>query len=197
VAEGREDVDIEEPFGGERAWPTAVCLDGGRLVTGSDAEQRGRVHPECYRAEFKLELGRPHAADLGGRPYTVTELVTAVLSDLRSAAEEAAAGPVSRAVLTVPASYGPRDKRRDLMIEAATQAGFGTVELLPEPVAAALASAPAAPTSSAARRSTTAAAAVTSTARWPTSLSRPAVTSWPRCPDRSGASSSSVTTPTS
>jgi WD40 repeat protein/actin-like ATPase involved in cell morphogenesis len=145
VTDGREDVDIEEPFGGERAWPSAVCLDNGKLVTGSEAEQRGRVHPECFRAEFKLELGRPNPANLGGRAHSMTQLIAAVLGDMKAAAEEAAEAPVSRAVLTVPAGYGPRDKRNDLMIEAAKAAGFAAVELIPEPVAAALAPAAGAP----------------------------------------------------
>ncbi|ETK35223.1 Hsp70 family protein [Microbispora sp. ATCC PTA-5024] len=130
---------LKEPSSGSWSWPSSVCLDDGTLQVGTPAERRKRVRPELYRAEFKRDLGQASPVVLGDRSYPPEALVAAVLSALRAEAERLHGGPVRRAVLTVPASYGPHDPRRGSMLEAASAAGFAIAELLPEPVAAALA----------------------------------------------------------
>lgn len=74
---------------------------------------------------------------LGNKIFRTDELVAEVLRVLRRQGEQLHGAPITQAVLTIPASYGPADPRRDLMITAAELAGFTEVELLPEPVAAA------------------------------------------------------------
>jgi hypothetical protein len=140
ITEAGEQV-ITERSGTGLTWPSAVCFDGTELHVGTRAENLKRVHAEHgrYRAEFKLELGRDAPVELGGKSFPVPELIAEVLAEIREAAERAAGEPVTRAVITIPASYDEGDTRRDLMTEAAGQAGFGIVELVPEPVAAALA----------------------------------------------------------
>jgi actin-like ATPase involved in cell morphogenesis len=130
---------VGEPTGGGLTWPSAVCLDGDELHVGAEAENRKRRLAKRYRAEFKLELGREDAIDLGGRSFPVSALISAVLAEIKKSAERAAGETVARTALTIPASYGSHDTRRALMIDAAAEAGFDVVELLPEPVAAALA----------------------------------------------------------
>ncbi|GGM61807.1 Hsp70 family protein [Dactylosporangium sucinum] len=130
---------IKEPASGSYSWPTAVCWDGSTLLVGTAAERRKRTDPAAYRREFKRDLGDAYPTPLGDRSFPVGELVTAVVTALAGRARELAGGPVERLVLTVPASYGPGDPRRDLMIKAGEAAGFVEVELLQEPVAAALA----------------------------------------------------------
>ena len=144
VLDGKEEL-IEEPSGHGRTWPSAVSLDGDHLVTGTAAENRKRRHPDLYRAEFKSELAQGRQVKLGDRSFPVPRLFAALLVAMKAEAERVAGGEVNRAVLTIPASYQPYDKRRDLMIESATMAGFSAVELLPEPVAAGLAPATGAP----------------------------------------------------
>jgi hypothetical protein len=132
---------ITERSGTGLTWPSAVCFDGTELHVGTRAENLKRVHADHgrYRAEFKLELGRDAPVALGGESFPVLALVTAMLAEIRAAAERATRAPVTRAVITIPASYDEGDTRRGLMTEAAEQAGFDVVELVPEPVAAALA----------------------------------------------------------
>jgi hypothetical protein len=138
---GKGEQPITQRSGDSTTWPSAVCFDGTQLQVGASAEKLKRVHADRgrYRAEFKLELGRDAPVDLGGQSFTVLALITTVLEEIKKAAERAAGEPVSRAVLTIPASYDEADARRALMIAAAEDAGFGVVELVPEPVAAALA----------------------------------------------------------
>jgi WD40 repeat protein len=72
-------------------------------------------------------------------PILAVDFGTSTSAAIKAAAERAAGEPVTRVVLTVPGSYEEGDVRRALMVDAATEAGFDVVELLPEPVAAALA----------------------------------------------------------
>ena len=136
VVSGGEVQLIREPSTGSFSWPSAVYLEAGRLVAGSPAVQRRNRDPAGFRSELKRYLGQDAAIHLGGRGYPVRELVTAVIGALKTAAEATAGTGISRAVLTVPASYGRADQRRRLLISAAEATGLRTVELLPEPVAA-------------------------------------------------------------
>jgi len=127
---------IREPTTGSFSWPSAVYAADGRLLVGSPAVQRRNRDPAGYRSELKRYLGQDEGILLGGRSYLAHELVTAVLSALKTEAEATAGIRIDRTVLTVPASYRRADQRRALMISAAEAAGLRTVELLPEPVAA-------------------------------------------------------------
>jgi len=127
---------IREPTTGSFSWPSAVYAADGRLLVGSPAVQRRNRDPAGYRSELKRYLGQGEGILLGDRSYPAHELVTAVLSALKTEAEATAGVHIERAVLTVPASYGRADQRRALMITAAEATGLRTVELLPEPVAA-------------------------------------------------------------
>ncbi|WP_433202781.1 Hsp70 family protein [Dactylosporangium sp. CS-047395] len=130
---------IKEPASGLYNWPSAVCRTGDALLVGTVAERRKRADPAAYRAEFKRDLGETAPIPLGEADYRPEELVAAVLRVFGERAAELHGGSVPRLLLTVPASYGPGDPRRDVMIGAGEAAGFAEVELAPEPVAAALA----------------------------------------------------------
>ncbi|WP_198169601.1 Hsp70 family protein [Herbidospora daliensis] len=139
VGPGRVEL-VKEPASGLWSWPSVVCLAGDTLLVGTLADNRKTiVAPDRFRDEFKRELRSDARIDLGGRVVTASELVMTMIRALKGEAERISGGPVERAVLTVPASYGEGDPRRALMVRAAEGAGFGLVELLAEPVAAALA----------------------------------------------------------
>lgn len=127
---------VREPAGG---WsrPSAVCRYGAEILVGTPAENVGRSDPACYREEFKRDLGSTTPILLGDKTFRPEELTAEVLRVLREQGEQLHGSPIAHAVLTIPASYGPADRRRDLMITAAELAGFAEVELLAEPVAAA------------------------------------------------------------
>jgi len=145
VRPGAEPRLIAEPGEPKLAWPSAVFADGDRLLTGSRAEALKAQDPLRFRDEFKRNIGQAEPIRLGDRSCSPRELVEAVIADLKEAAEEVVGAPVTRTVLTIPASYTHRPHHRALMIEAARGAGLDTVDLLPEPVAAAFASLPGRP----------------------------------------------------
>ncbi|TDC64753.1 hypothetical protein E1200_19725 [Actinomadura sp. GC306] len=132
---------IKDPVMRRGSRPSAVFLDGERLLTGRAAEKAGDREPAAYRAGVRGALGRGRAPlILRGRAFTAVELVAASLAAVREQALRRAGGPVERAVLTVPAAYcTDTDPRWRLMIEAGERAGFRDVELLAEPLAAAMA----------------------------------------------------------
>ncbi|MEV7230491.1 MULTISPECIES: Hsp70 family protein [Polymorphospora] len=140
---------VPEPVTGLRSWPSAVYWDGAQMLVGSPAEQRKRSDPTAYATEFKRGLAADTPTVLGHRRFRPIEQVAAVLVALRTEAERLHGGRIERAVITVPATYAPTpldptaaapaDTRRAQMVAAGEAAGFETVELLPEPVAAAFA----------------------------------------------------------
>ncbi|MEV5978332.1 Hsp70 family protein [Streptomyces sp. NPDC052114] len=130
---------LKERSTGSWTWPTVVCLRDDTLLIGTPAEHRKRVHPELYRGEFKRDIGQDAPIPLGERSFTPGDLVARVLAAFRDEATRLLGTPVERAVLTVPAAYGPADPRRGVMLAAGRAAGFTAVELLAEPAAAAYA----------------------------------------------------------
>ncbi|MEO3857868.1 Hsp70 family protein [Acrocarpospora sp. B8E8] len=138
VGDGRTTL-LREPASGSWTWPSAAYLDGATLLLGTTAEQRKRIRPENYRAEFKRDLGQSGSLFLGDRAFAPLDLVTELLRTVKAEGDRLNGSPVTSAVLTVPASYAVADPRRDLMIQAGESVGFTRVGLLYEPIAATLA----------------------------------------------------------
>jgi molecular chaperone DnaK (HSP70) len=139
VVTGEEARPVPEPVTGAATWPSAVFWDGQQMLVGTLAERRKRTEPESFAAGFKRGLAADTSTMLGRRRFRPVEQVVALLAALRAEAERLHGGPIARALVTVPASYVPGDPRRARMLAAAEAAGLETVELLPEPVAAAFA----------------------------------------------------------
>lgn len=74
----------------------------------------------------------------GERQASAPDLLATGLPGIRAEAERLHGGLVERLALAVPASYRVADPRREMMISAATAAGFPDVELVSDSVAAVL-----------------------------------------------------------
>jgi molecular chaperone DnaK (HSP70) len=118
------------------AFVTKQC----KLLLGQEAEDSGIDDPSRLRREFKRDLGSSRPYIVGGCSVLPEELVAGVLAKLRDEARVKVPrdSSLTSVVLTVPAVYEIEAHRRELMRAAATRAGFEEVQLLPEPVAAAL-----------------------------------------------------------
>lgn len=119
--------------------PTAMfTTSSGELLFGDEAEDEGESDQVNLMRRFKMKLGHPGPAIVGRRKATAEELATDFLRYLKKRLEaEVLHEQVQRAVLTVPAMFGPA-QRKSLM-NAANAAGFSDVTLLDEPTAAGLA----------------------------------------------------------
>ncbi|MBK1704302.1 Hsp70 family protein [Halochromatium glycolicum] len=125
---------------GEEKTPSVVYFGDGEPVVGTPAEHMLEDDEERRRvvASVKRELVNAPTLALPGRRVKPVEVAAAVLGKLKRDAEELHFNePVARAVITCPAAFGPLE--RDEIAKAARLAGFAAVELLEEPVAAALA----------------------------------------------------------
>lgn len=123
---------------GDMLTPSAVLLlDDGSAVVGQAAldvaqEQPDRVASLVKRRIGLDSLGRPVAGKTF-RPETISAII------LRKLVQDAAlrVGPVSKAVITVPAYFD--DTRRKATHDAGRIAGLEVLDILDEPTAAALA----------------------------------------------------------
>src|SRR5215813_12538330 len=123
---------------GDMLTPSAVLLlDDGSAVVGQAAldvalEQPDRVATLIKRRMGQPSLGRPVA----GRDFRPETLAAIILRKLVQDAE-LRIGPVSQAVITVPAYFD--DSRRKATKDAGRIAGLDVLDILDEPTAAALA----------------------------------------------------------
>ena len=115
--------------------PSAVFATAdGRLLSGRDAERQARSDPGRFEANPKRRIDEPEVL-LGHTAYPLAVLVAATLRRVAEEAARTAGAPVGGVTLTHPVAWGP--VRRQVLIDAATQAGLPRPLLLAEPVAAA------------------------------------------------------------
>ena len=105
-------------------------------VVGMAAKRAARKHPELVVEAIKREMGLEWAREFHRRRYSPEDVSAAILRQLVADAERETGDRPSKAVITVPASFTARQK--DATRDAARRAGLNEVELLPEPLAAAL-----------------------------------------------------------
>ncbi|MDY7099693.1 MAG: Hsp70 family protein [Actinomycetota bacterium] len=121
---------------GDRRVPSVVHVDGERIVVGRVAEDLASSDPARALRTPKRRLGDPAPAVLGGQAHDVSDLVAALLGHVAGEAfrHHGTAPDVVR--LTHPAAWG--GARRQALVDAAGRAGLGEVDLVAEPVAAAI-----------------------------------------------------------
>jgi actin-like ATPase involved in cell morphogenesis len=128
-------VDVEGD--GSSRLASAVWLDDrGRLVVGGSAIHQSVFAPERFEPTPKRAVGDGDVL-LGDSLLTDVDLVAAVLGRAGEEARRVAGGtPPTTVVLTHPAEWG--QSRQQLLREAAEKAGLPPVDLVEEPVAAAI-----------------------------------------------------------
>ena len=122
---------------GELSTPSVVLFDkGGEVVVGTEALRNAVVKPTRVVQNSKRYMGDlSRKWEIDGRAYTPIDVSTLILKKLLSAAEEQI-GKIEEAVITVPAQFG--DIQRQWVMEAGKRAGLSKVDMINEPVAAAL-----------------------------------------------------------
>lgn len=115
--------------------PSALHL-GEQVTVGSTAIQKGGDEPEALVEAFKRDMGQPHFHREVRGHWTPPEVLSALLlASIRQRVQRDTA--TRRAVITVPAYFDER--RRKATLEAGRLAGLDVVDIVNEPVAAALA----------------------------------------------------------
>ncbi len=133
----------------ETGRPSIVCNDKGENITpscvveikpgvmevGEFARRQFGNAPETAAARFKRDMGTSVTHQIGGRPFTPTQLSTFILKKLLADAEQAI-GSIGEAVVTIPANFA--HEARDATMAAARDAGLNVHHIINEPTAAAL-----------------------------------------------------------
>src|SRR5947208_7067144 len=122
---------------GEMLTPSAVLLDDGNAVVGQAALDVALEQPDEVAMLIKRRMGHSTLGrEVAGREFR-PETLSAII--LRKLVQDAVLriGPVSKAVITVPAYFD--DTRRKATKDAGRIAGLDVLDILDEPTAAALA----------------------------------------------------------
>src|SRR5579872_1821012 len=158
VMEGGEPKVIANEEGG-RTTPSIVAFtkNGERLV-GQVAKRQAITNPQNTIYSIKRFMGRRYnevneemkmvpykvvqqgdhiAVEAQGKQYTPPEISALILQKLKKAAEDHLGGPVTEAVITVPAYFN--DAQRQATKDAGKIAGLDVKRIVNEPTAAALA----------------------------------------------------------
>ncbi len=121
---------------GELSTPSVVLFDQNEVIVGTEALRNAILHPNRVVQNAKRFMGdSSHRWRIDGKPYTPIDIAAFVLKKLIAAAQEQI-GPIEHAVITVPAQFS--DYQRHATVEAGHRAGLQRVDVINEPVAAAL-----------------------------------------------------------
>lgn len=121
---------------GELSTPSVVLFDGDDVIVGTEALRNSILYPDRVVVHAKRYMGNSsHRWKIGGKSYTPIDISTFILKSLLDNAREKI-GNVDRAVITVPAQFS--DVQRQATAEAGKRAGLKAVDIINEPVAAAL-----------------------------------------------------------
>ncbi len=121
---------------GELSTPSAVLFDGNDVIVGTEAMRNSIRHSDRVVVHAKRYMGNPsHRWKIAGKSYSPVDISTYILKSMLDSAREKI-GPVKSAVITVPAQFS--DVQRQATAEAGKRAGLTNVDIINEPVAAAL-----------------------------------------------------------
>ncbi len=121
---------------GELTTPSVVLIDGEDVVVGTEALRNAVANPDRVIQHAKRFMGDTRKSwTIDGQRYTPVDVSAFVVRKLLDGAE-ARLGPIKQAVITVPAQFS--DIQRQWTSEAGRLAGLERVDIINEPVAAAL-----------------------------------------------------------
>ncbi len=121
---------------GELSTPSVVLFDGNEVVVGTEALRNAVVKPGRVIKNSKRFIGDlKHRWPIDGKMYSPVIIAALILKKLLNAAREQI-GPIEQAVITVPAQFS--EIHRQATVEAGLKAGLKHVDIINEPVAAAL-----------------------------------------------------------
>ena len=137
VMEGGEPVVIPNAEGG-RTTPSVVAFSKtGERMVGTIAKRQAVTNHARTISSIKRQMGSDYKVTIDGKKYTPQEISAMILQKLKADAEAYLGGPVTEAVITVPAYF--TDAQRQATKDAGKIAGLIVQRIINEPTAAALA----------------------------------------------------------
>ena len=137
VMEGGEPVVIANAEGA-RTTPSVVAFSKtGERMVAQVAKRQAITNPDRTVSSIKREMGSNYRVNIDNKSYTPPEISAMILQKLKTDAEAYLGGPVTEAVITVPAYFS--DSQRQATKDAGKIAGLDVKRIINEPTAAALA----------------------------------------------------------
>ena len=137
VLEGGEPVVIANAEG-NRTTPSVVAFaKNGERMVGQVAKRQAVTNADRTISSIKRHMGTNYKVEIDGKKYTPQEISAMILQKLKADAEAYLGGPVTEAVITVPAYFS--DAQRQATKDAGKIAGLDVKRIINEPTAAALA----------------------------------------------------------
>jgi molecular chaperone DnaK len=128
----------EGPTIAGKMFPSVVSFTKeGQLLVGEPAKRQATVNPEGTVFEIKRKMGTDYKVTIFGKDYTPQQISAFILQKIKRDAETFLAGPIKKAVITVPAHFN--DNQRQATKDAGEIAGLDVVRIINEPTAACLA----------------------------------------------------------
>jgi hypothetical protein len=122
-------------FDGSPLLPSALYLNtDGKVLVGRDAERKARRDPARFEPNPKRRIDAGEVF-IGGQSMPVPRLFAHLFARVATEARRQFGLPLDEVRLTYPARWGER--RRSVLVEAASIAGFANPRLVAEPVGAA------------------------------------------------------------
>lgn len=121
---------------GEISTPSVVMYDKDEEIVGTEALRNAIMNSTHVVQNAKRWMGDPKKKwVIDGKTYTPSDISTSILRKLLKDAQRQI-GPIEQAVITVPAQFS--EGQRLATVEAGRNAGLKQIDIINEPVAAAL-----------------------------------------------------------
>lgn len=137
VMEGGEPAVIPNPEGARTTPSVVAFVKNGERMVGQVAKRQAITNPDRTVISIKRKMGSDYKVNIDDKSYTPQEISAMILAKLKADAEAYLGGPVSEAVITVPAYF--TDAQRQATKDAGRIAGLDVKRIINEPTAAALA----------------------------------------------------------
>jgi molecular chaperone DnaK len=122
---------------GDDLTPSVVYFESpDSVVVGRSAKNTALLHPELVVSLIKRQMGQQVESPYHNQTHTPETISALILRELARAAEQQTGQPVRDVVISVPAYFGVGE--REATRKAGEIAGLRVLNLVPEPVAAAL-----------------------------------------------------------
>jgi molecular chaperone DnaK len=122
---------------GEDTTPSVVYFEtASNIVVGREAKNSAKISPELTVSLIKRQMGEKLTLEFHGASHSPDSISSLILMELARSASEVVGSPVEDVVITVPAYFGVA--QRQATRNAGRIAGLNVIDVLSEPVAAAL-----------------------------------------------------------
>jgi molecular chaperone DnaK (HSP70) len=122
---------------GEDTTPSVVYFETpDNVVVGRDAKNSAKLEPDLVVSLIKRQMGQDVELSFHGTTHTPESISALILTELARAATEFTGEPARDVVISVPAYFGVAE--REATRNAGKIAGLNVLNVVPEPVAAAL-----------------------------------------------------------